>query len=85
MQKLPIRSKLSRETYGHRHSLITEKLIEKQINGVMTAQEVKEAIKSFQKSKILDFEIKQFCIIVLCTIHFPSLYYTSICYLNLII
>lgn len=50
MQKLPICSELSREIYGPVDSLITEKLIEKQINGVMTAQEVTEAIKSFQKS-----------------------------------
>lgn len=40
MQELPIASKLDEKTYGPGHSLITKELIEKQINGVMTAEEV---------------------------------------------
>ena len=40
MQELPIASRLDEKTYGPRNSLITKELIEKQINGVMTAEEV---------------------------------------------
>ena len=40
MQELPIASRLDEKTYGPRDSLITKELIEKQINGVMTAEEV---------------------------------------------
>ena len=40
MQEPPIASRLDEKTYGPRDSLITKELIEKQINGVMTAEEV---------------------------------------------
>lgn len=40
MQELPIASKLDEKIYGPGDSLITKELIEKQINGVMTAEEV---------------------------------------------
>lgn len=42
MQEFPIFSKLDEETYGPGDSLITRELIEGQINGVMTAEEVNE-------------------------------------------
>ncbi len=40
VQEFPIFSKLDEETYGPGDSLITKELIEEQINGVMTAEEV---------------------------------------------
>jgi len=39
LTELPIASRLDEKTYGPRNSLITKELIEKQINGVMTAEE----------------------------------------------
>ncbi|GJM97973.1 hypothetical protein PR202_ga14943 [Eleusine coracana subsp. coracana] len=44
--EFPIVSQLDEETYGPRESLLTKQLIEEQINGVMTAEEVRE-IKEF--------------------------------------
>lgn len=40
MQEFPIASKLDQEIYGSPESLITKELIEEQINGAMTAEEV---------------------------------------------
>ncbi|TKW22386.1 hypothetical protein SEVIR_4G225100v4 [Setaria viridis] len=49
--ELPIVSKLDEQTYGPGDSLITKELIEKQINGVMTADEAVQKKKLF----ILDY------------------------------
>ncbi|XP_062232947.1 lipoxygenase 2.1, chloroplastic-like [Phragmites australis] len=49
--EFPIVSKLDEETYGSRESLITKKLIEEQINGIMTAE---EAVKN-KKLFMLDY------------------------------
>ena len=40
MQEWPLKSKLDPETYGPPESLITAKLIEREIKGVMTIDEV---------------------------------------------
>ncbi|CAL5043183.1 unnamed protein product [Urochloa decumbens] len=45
--ELPIKSKLDEQTYGPGDSLITKELIEKQINGVMTADEAVAKKKLF--------------------------------------
>ncbi|CAN6201744.1 unnamed protein product [Urochloa humidicola] len=47
VKKLPIESKLDVQTYGPGDSLITKELIEKQINGVMTADEAAAKNKLF--------------------------------------
>jgi lipoxygenase len=41
MQELPLVSKLDEKIYGPAESLITKEVIEEQINGVMTAEEVR--------------------------------------------